>query len=57
MSKKIFPNLRSKLKIIYEKRNKGVLKIKSKKNDDENGNVIRVFSNLKLNYDFYNKID
>ena len=57
MSKKIFPNLRSKLKIISEKRNKGVLKIKSKKNDDENGNVIRVFSNLKLNYDFYNKID
>ncbi len=30
---------------------------KSKKSDDENGDVIRVFGDFKLNYDFYNKIN
>ena len=30
---------------------------KSKISDDYNGDVIRVFGDLKLNYDFYNKIN
>jgi len=30
---------------------------KSKESDDENGDVIRVFGDHKLNYDFYKKID